>query len=103
MMTEMLKMVVPQQAQEPRFHHPREQNSQSRTNDNKLDLRNFARIKEFEGSEEAFREWADKVAVTAEAVCPGIRKVFEKYYNGRIQGRTLTYEEYGIEHPELRS
>ena len=101
MMTQMMEMVRPQ-PQEARDHQPRE-NNPSRQNENRLDMRNFTRIKEFEGGEENFREWADKVAVTSEAVCPGIRNVFAKYFNARKIGKTLAYHEYGIEHPEMRS
>ena len=102
MMERMMGIMKPQQTQESqdsRNHHPRE----SKVFENKISLKDFTRVKGFEGSEEKIREWADTIAVTAESVCPGIRKVFANYYNERNRGRTLKSHEFGIEHAEHRN
>ena len=56
MLAEFAKLVSPDpnKAHQPR-QEDRAQSNQSRISENKLDLRNFARIKEFEGGEENFR------------------------------------------------
>ena len=69
----------------------------------RIEPKSFTRMQQFTGGETDYKERSFDIETIVESVCPGFNEMIREYMEGNDAGKTQDYQQFKLEHAEIRS